>query len=274
MRILLPLCLALAGLSAACTTPTQVQGLESSLDDIQTQVLKLQKDSAAQTEALEAVRDSLEAQDDQQREGWADVAVTVEALTSEMRVLQEQLQETQARLRELYEEMRIARQTAPSVVPVVPSPVEGGDAGADGSAQAAAPAAPTTIPSGPEELFNGAYADYSKRNYPLALWSFGEFLRRYPDSSQADDAQYWIGECHYAQGDYQAAVSAFEDLINRYPSGDKVPAAHLKAGLAYFELKQTAQGVLRLQHVVETYPGSDEARIASSELQRRGLSGT
>ena len=85
MRILLPLCLAALGLTVACTTPTQVQGLESSLDDIQTQVLKLQKDSAAQTEALEAVRDSLEAQDDQQREGWADVAVTVEALTTEIK---------------------------------------------------------------------------------------------------------------------------------------------------------------------------------------------
>jgi tol-pal system protein YbgF len=168
----------------------------------------------------------------------------------------------------LTDEMRLGRRTM--TLPPRPenlgpgSPEPGAADGDDGPGEAL----PT---ADPEELFNRAYADYSRKNYPLAAWQFGEFLRVHPDSSLSDDAQYWIGECHFAQGDYQEAATAFEGAIARYPAGDKVPAAHLKSGLAYLELRMTKEAVLQLRHVIDTYPGTDEARIAGEQLRQRGL---
>ena len=124
----------------------------------------------------------------------------------------------------------------------------------------------STLPAEPEELFNRAYSDFSRKNYAVAAWSFGEFLRLNPDSALADDAQYWIGESYYGIGDLDQAILEFLKVRDLYPDGDKVPGATLKMGYAYLRKGQTDLARRYYQTVVREYPDSDEAELARDKL--------
>ena len=37
---------------------------------------------------------------------------------------------------------------------------------------------------------------------------------QHPDHSLADNAMYWLGECHYSSGQYAKAVTVFKKLVS------------------------------------------------------------
>ncbi len=124
----------------------------------------------------------------------------------------------------------------------------------------------------PEELYNTAYADFSKGNYSLAISGFKEYQQRFPDSALADNAMYWIAECDFSQADYRAAVDALDDLLDEYPKSDKAPAANLKKALAFQELNQIGQAIIQYRYVVSAFPDTDESRLARDKLAGLGAS--
>jgi tol-pal system protein YbgF len=140
--------------------------------------------------------------------------------------------------------------------------------------------APTSRGPQPSDLYQTAYIDFSKGNYTLAIAGFQEFLRRFPDSDLADNAQYWIGESQFSfarayqnQGDQEKAKQALEQAVQEfrkvvltYPRGDKVPTALYKEAVALTELKQTSLAEARLRYLVENFPQSEEAPLARDRL--------
>lgn len=136
----------------------------------------------------------------------------------------------------------------------------------------------------PEQVYQTAYLDFSRGNYPLAVSGFQEFVRRFPDSDLADNAQYWIGESYFslarsnaAQGQHEQATEALEQAVQEfrrvplnYPRGDKVPTAIYKEGLALMELRQTGAAQARLQYLVDNFPQSEEAPLARERLAALG----
>ncbi len=132
---------------------------------------------------------------------------------------------------------------------------------------------PTEAPPEPIEpmdytkLYDTAYEDYVRQNYPLARNGFEEYLRQYPDTDLADNARYWIGECYYAEGKFEEAVQAFNKVVTRYPTGNKVPRAMLKAGYAQLELGKKDDAKKMFQKVLDAYPLSSEADQAKAKLK-------
>ena len=122
-----------------------------------------------------------------------------------------------------------------------------------------------------EETFRGAYSDYTRGSYDLALTGFQNFLSRYPSSALSGGAMYYSGECLFSQQKYQEAADAFGKAVAEHPNLENAAAAYLKRGLSLLALKQTAQGVVQLQHVIDAYPRSEEARIAADRLRQLGL---
>ncbi len=59
---------------------------------------------------------------------------------------------------------------------------------------------------------------------------FQQFLQSYPQSSLADNAQYWLGESYYVTRDFQNAAAAFQTVLDRWPDSRKAPDALLKLG--------------------------------------------
>ncbi|MGH7830150.1 MAG: tol-pal system protein YbgF [Candidatus Binatia bacterium] len=106
-----------------------------------------------------------------------------------------------------------------------------------------------------------------RKDFRAAIGLFKEFLKRHPKSDLADNAQYWIGESHYALKEFDQAILEFDSVRRKYPDGDKVPAALLKQGFAFAELGDKVDARLILQELVNRYPKSEEAAKAKQKLK-------
>jgi tol-pal system protein YbgF len=132
-----------------------------------------------------------------------------------------------------------------------------------GGTASAAPAAPVQAP---RELDSQAYADFARGNYDLAMQGFAEYLRAYPGTDFADNAQYWIGECQYGKKLYPEAIDAWNLLLKDFPASDKLPDARVKKGMALERLGRRSQALVEYRYVVDRFPTSQAARIARERL--------
>lgn len=139
-----------------------------------------------------------------------------------------------------------------------------------------------SAPAQQGELYQTAYNDYTKGNYSLAIAGFREFIRLFPDSDLADDAQYYIGEARFsmareaaakgeagqARQEYERAAQEFRQVLIRYPQGSKAPTALYKEGLTQLELGNQTLAEARFQYLVDNFPGTPEALKAKDDLAR------
>jgi tol-pal system protein YbgF len=135
----------------------------------------------------------------------------------------------------------------------------GAVAGAVGSAGGASAAAE-------QAAYTQAFDALKASNYPTAISGFSSFLSAYPSSPLAENAQYWLGEAHYAKGEYDQAANAFRVVGERWPTSRKAPDALLKLGYSQIELKQVGQARVTLSDVTRKFPDSDAARLANERL--------
>ncbi|KTC05092.1 tol-pal system protein YbgF [Pseudomonas syringae pv. tomato] len=146
------------------------------------------------------------------------------------------------------------------------------DASGTPSASAAqqAPAAGTEPPDpAKEKLYYEAAFDLIKaKDFDKASQAFTAFLRKYPNSSYAGNAQYWLGEVNLAKGDLQGAGQAFAKVSQQYPKHAKVPDSLYKLADVERRLGHTDKVKGILQQVVAQYPGTSAAQLAQRDLQR------
>jgi len=120
-----------------------------------------------------------------------------------------------------------------------------------------------------EKLYYDAAFDLIKaRDFDKASQAFNAFLRKYPNSQYAGNAQYWLGEVSLAQGDLQAAGQAFAKVSQLYPQHAKVPDSLYKLADVEQRLGNTEKAKGILQQVIAQYPGSSAAQLAQRDLQR------
>ena len=190
-----------------------------------------------------------------------------------MEQLEAKLEDTNRRLSQLSQQiaetqgdlLRLRNAGAPGAPPGASPPASAPPADDGGRSRPAAGG-----PS-PAELYDTAYADYTKGRYALAVQGFEDYLASYPSTDLSDNAQYWIGESHFAQKKYAEAIADFEKLLKQWPASDKAAAALLKKGYAMLELGQKPEGVVQLQYVVHEFPTSEEARLARARLKSIGV---
>ncbi len=118
-----------------------------------------------------------------------------------------------------------------------------------------------------EKIYQGAYYDFVRGDYELAIVGFQEFLKEFSNHNLADNARYWIAECWYTKGDYEKAIDSFDKVIKNYAQGDKVPSAYLKKGYSLLQLKRESEGIDILKQLQEKFPDSSEARLAQERLK-------
>jgi len=111
---------------------------------------------------------------------------------------------------------------------------------------------------------DGPLLSFSEADAVAALRAF---LTKHPRHDYADNAQYWLGEAHYAQKDYPRALVEFRNVIETYPRGNKVPDALLKVGYCYQALGQAEKSRAVLEQVVNLYPKTEPAVIAAKRLE-------
>ncbi|MGD9081580.1 MAG: tol-pal system protein YbgF [Desulfobacterales bacterium] len=129
------------------------------------------------------------------------------------------------------------------------------------------PGAPAAKPSSEDEIYRSAKQAFDQGDSEAARKGFEEFIRRYPTSNNADNAQFWIGEIYYREKWYEKAILEYQNVIEKYPKGNKVPAALLKQGLAFSNIGDKANAKLILEELSRKYPKSNEAKVAAEKLK-------
>ena len=122
----------------------------------------------------------------------------------------------------------------------------------------------------PDVLYNNGLRDYNGGKLDLATQEFGDYLRFYPTTDLAGNAQFYLAEIMYRNGDYANAVKQYDRVLEQYPGGNKAASAQLKKGYALLELNQKDAGVRELRALTVRYPKSIEAQQAKDRLRRLG----
>ncbi len=127
---------------------------------------------------------------------------------------------------------------------------------------------PDALPEMSEnDLYAKAKQDFDNGNLEQARTGFSEFMKRFPKSSIADSAQFWLGEIFYRQKWYEKAILEYQKVIETYPKGNKIQAALLKQGFSFLNLGDKANANLILKELIKKYPTSNEAKIAKQKLE-------
>jgi tol-pal system protein YbgF len=123
----------------------------------------------------------------------------------------------------------------------------------------------------PDVLYNNAVRDYNAGNMDLAKQEFSEYVKAYPNTDLAGNAQFYVAEMEYRAGNYQAAAQDYDKVLQQFPSGNKAASAQLKKGYSLIELGDKQGGVRELNSLVQRFPRSPEATQARERLRRLGV---
>ena len=104
--------------------------------------------------------------------------------------------------------------------------------------------------------------------YDLAKTQFASFIKRYPESDYADNAQYWLGEVNYVLRDFSGALIEFNKVLTVYPNSSKYADALLKIGLSQYELEQWSQASTSFKTIIKKFPKSSAAQLAEKRLKK------
>lgn len=231
---------------------------------LQQQNQALQAQLAVLTDLLRTVNTRLEEQAGASRKGFADQKVLVDTLGGDLRVVREKVDETNVRLTSLAQEVDAIRTAQPAAA------VQAGIADPQDVSGTAGPppAQPAGFGTSPSKAFEAARSDYFAANWTLAIQGFESFIKSFPKSDMADDAQYYIGESYFGATKYREAVAAYDRVIATYPTSNTLPDVYYKRGVALNAIGQIPQARESFEYVIKTFPTSDTATLAKQALDR------
>lgn len=184
-------------------------------------------------------------------------------LSGQIQALHDSVDELKARMNKISQQLEAIQNAQQNINTAPPAGAQPGQPGPTGSA-----APPADV------LYNNALRDYNSANYQLASQEFADYLKYYPTTDLAGNAQFYLGDIAYRSGDFAGAVKAYDTVIEQYPEGNKAASAQLKKGYALLELGQRQAGIRELNALITRYPRSIEATQAKDRLRKLGSATT
>ena len=150
------------------------------------------------------------------------------------------------------------------------SPSADGAAAAPAAGVAAARTGRANVPpnAAQQQEYEAAFDLMKQGNYERAIKSFRTFVAKHPDSSLADNAQYWIAEANYVLRNYKLALEEFTKVLALYPDSTKAPDSLLKIGYVHYETAAYGKARSTLNDVIAHYPNTTAARLATTRLEK------
>lgn len=251
-------------LSGCASTPPDEDPVQIKLKDLDTRLERIERVMANQS--LLELSNQLEA-----------LRADVRAMHNDVDQLNNAQDAARKQQRDLYAdlEQRLKKIESRSSAASGPPAAAAGTAAA-ASTGAATPAVANTADdpnAGAEDKssYQAAFNLLKDGQYDRAIVAFQKFLAAYPDSSLADNAQYWLGEAYYVNKAYPEAQAAFQRVIDKYPQSRKVPDALLKIGYCRYETKQWDGAKEVLTQVTKNYSDSPAGRLAQQRLDKMAM---
>jgi TolA-binding protein len=282
-RIVLPVALiatlALPAPLAAADKETRqmmadIRILQEQSQQLQNQIQAL---IATLSESIKAVNARLEDQTNTNRKSLADQKLVIDTMANDLRVLREKVDDNNVRVGSLGQEIDALRQSVSSMN--APRPFGFEPTGGDAAAAGAAPPDTTALPpvsgaagvgASPKKLLDGALADYFAGQFDLAAMGFESYVRTFPQSPEAPEAQLRAGNSYLQSAKNDKAVEAYDVVIRTYPKSSSVAEAYTKKGQALMNLKQYDRAREALEYVVKNYP-ADNAAVAVAQQRLTDL---
>ena len=200
------------------------------------------------------------------RKAFADQKLLIDGVAEGVRILREKADDTNVRLSTMTQEMQSLRQTMASM-PRRPSAAHAttGDPGAgDPARRRPAPAAPVRRrrTSPPPGCSTSRPPTTRAGQYDLAIEGFQAFIRTFPTSPRADEAQLYIGYSLYNAGKNQGSARGLQEGHHRLsPERHRVDCL-LQDGADLRDAQQPDNARKAFETVVKKYPSSYEAVLA------------
>lgn len=268
------------------------QQLMADMRMLQEQVQQLRAAVNALTEQVKTGSARIDTQTEAARTSFANQMQLLKTLTDTVSALREKIDSNSVQVGRLTEENDAIRQGLAmlqksvsdalvqfqALAPVAPDVEQPPGAGGGAPPAGAAPPPPAggNLPPSPKTYYDSAFGYYTAGQYDTAIDAFQDVVTKFPDSSFAMDAQFFIGEAYYNESRYEQARDAYALVISKYKDQDidpaeRVPDAYFKQGLCYEQLRQIPKAVQNYRLILQKYADSSAAVQAQQQLKKLNI---
>ena len=239
----------------------QTNVLESKTDTIDSEIKSLQSQTERLSTDIKSLTDERAAIKQREADKGADIAdirETLETLTGHIDILQKDtsdikdgMEKMNKRISFIEKYLDIGDHKAVTAVP---------DSGSVNNSD-------MKVKMDSDTEYAAAFNSFKKENFKKARSEFETYLTHYPDTENAANANYWIGECFYFENNCDQAILNYDKVVKKYPASDKAPYALLKEGLCFYKSGDKVTAKIVFQQIVQSYPNTNQATIAQKKLQ-------
>jgi len=105
------------------------------------------------------------------------------------------------------------------------------------------------------------------KRYDEAIPEFRAFNQKYPNSTYAPNAHYWLGQLLFNKGDLEQAKQEFAIVVNKHEGSSKRSDALLKLGMVAQKQNDNNRASVLYRQLIEEYPSSSAAQLAKPRLE-------
>lgn len=244
MRPIIPLALVTVLAAGCASVPPDQDPVQIRMNDLDARVSKVERVVSNQS--------------------LVQLATQVDTLQGEVRDLRGQVEDLQNTNQQLRKQQRDLYADLNKRV----AALEHGGSGGGGTSAASGSDSEGGVSSTEQSVYGQAFDALKAGSYSVAISGFQSFLKQYPSSPLAPNAEYWLGEAHYVNQDLAAAGRAFQAVLDNWPSSGKAPDAMLDLGNTQLAQGETTKGRATLRQVVSQYGGTDAANRAQARLRK------
>jgi TolA-binding protein len=132
------------------------------------------------------------------------------------------------------------------------------------------PAAPRVAPPAgvtADGLWQKAMRDYTAAKDKPALSEFADYLKYFPQSGNAADAQYYMGLIYDHGEQFDDAAQVFAAVAERYPDSPRAADAMYMKGVEYQKGGRDRDAIAAYRALVKEYPAHPNASKAQARLR-------
>jgi TolA-binding protein len=203
----------------------------------------------------------------------ASLGTKVDEMSGDFSSVRENVKELVRRMNDLdakITDMSSALRTLAAALTPAPPPAAVVPAG--NTAQQVAETAPPAGAS-PELSYTTALSDYNAKKDEIAIEEFAKYVQWFPQSANAPNAQYYIGQIYYRGQDWANAVKAFDAVLEKFPKNAKTPDAQYMKACALMNNKEKTAAAKEFKNFLANYPDNPKAAEAHKHLRELGLEG-
>lgn len=105
-----------------------------------------------------------------------------------------------------------------------------------------------------------------EKQYEQAIEKFKAFNNKYPQSTYAANAHYWLGQLLFTKDELSAAANEFSIVVNQHPQSAKRSDAMLKLAMVADKQGDKAKAKALYSQLIKEYPSTSAAQLATSRL--------